>query len=173
METFAVYWEPIIKTYGMAERTGLVLITAELPQDRLCDGGMWLSRMAERFAGDLILIFARPAAPSGLSLHLLLDRLPDHAGASIPAEPDDIRPGLRVDNGVELVYFQGPHYGDRYGIAAAAVTALVQHGVPILSVVCTGASVYLVTPKGKASAARKALSSAFSSPDSVTSPTNS
>jgi hypothetical protein len=73
-------------------------------------------------------------------------------------------PELRIDSPVELVYFQGPHYGDRYGIAGTAVAALAQHDVPLLAVVCTGASVYLITPKGMASAARNALGKAFSIP---------
>jgi len=161
METFAVYWEPIIKTYGIAERIGLCLITLDLPFGRISDGGDWLTHFASRFSGSLVLIFSRPASPSGLRLHLLLDRVPENGTF----------PGLRVDNPVELVYFQGPHYGDRYGIAGAAVTALAEQGVPLLAVVCTGASVYLITPKGMACAARNALGKAFSSPETATTPT--
>jgi hypothetical protein len=190
METFAVYWEPIIKTYGIIERTGLCLVSLELP-DRIRDGGDCLSHIASRFGGSLILIFSRPATPTGLRLNLLLDRFPDNVAAAEkvetveknvqPFQPkdmdlaafDDVCSGLRVDNLVELVYFQGPHYGDRYGIAAAAVTALAKRGVPLLAVVCTGASVYLITPKGMACAARNALSDAFSTPGTASSPSSS
>jgi len=197
METFAVYWEPIIKTYGISERTGLCLVTLDLPFNRISDGGDWLTRFASRFDGSLVLIFSRPAPPTGLRLHLLLDRLPEKcepenmnpdktsegvetAGAmeknvrpAQPPEPslsdfDPVCSGLRVDNPVELVYFQGPHYGDRYGIAGSAVTALTDREVPLLAVVCTGASVYLITPKGMACAARNALSAAFSTPGTTT-----
>jgi hypothetical protein len=183
METFAVYWEPIIKTYGIAERTGLCLVTLDLPFNRISDGGNRLTRFASRFEGSLVLIFSRPATPTGLHLHLLLDRLPENLESlgsadviekhvqpdrplnAIPSAFNAGGSGLRVDNLVELVYFQGPHYGDRYGIAGAAVTALAQHGVPLLAVVCTGASVYLITPKGMACAARNALGKAFSTPE--------
>ena len=80
---------------------------------------------------------------------------------------------LRVDNPVELVYFQGPHYGDRYGIACAALSALAKHGVTVLAVVCAGASVYMITPKGMACTARNALIGAFSIPETVTASSNS
>ena len=191
METFAVYWEPIIKTYGIAERTGLCLISLDLPFDRLSDGGACLPDIVSRFGGSLILIFSRPASPAGLRLNLLLDRPPENVDRvekvdavekkAQSAQPMDMNrvdfggvcSGLRVDNPVELVYFQGPHYGDRYGIAGAAVTALAEHGVPLLAVVCTGASVYLITPKGMACAARNALKEAFSTPEAAKNPTNS
>ncbi len=202
METYAVYWEPVIKTYGIAERTGLCLLTLDLPFNRTNDGGDWLSRFASRFDGSLVLIFSRPASPASLCLHLLLDRLPeksdlidlaDDAPKNIdrsgkadaiakntrPAQPRGIVnrsdtgvacPGLRVDNLVELVYFQGPHYGDRYGIAGAAVTALAEQDVPLLAIVCTGASVYLITPEGMACAARNALGKAFGTPEAANNP---
>ncbi|MBI5591114.1 MAG: hypothetical protein HY881_11595 [Deltaproteobacteria bacterium] len=187
METFAVYWEPIVKTYGISERTGLCLISLDLPFNRLSDGGACLSRIASRFGGSLILIFSRPASPSVLRLNLLLDRLlerpeaveennrPSHTiGMNIDslASFGGIFSGLRVDNPVELIYFQGPHYGDRYGIAGAAVTALAAHVVPLLAVVCAGASVYLIIPEGMASAAVNALKEAFSTPETVKNPSN-
>ncbi len=185
METFAVYWEPVIKTYGIAERTGLCLVTLDLPFDRISDGGDWLTRFASRFEGSLVLIFSRPAPPAGLRLHLLLDQVPENVALermetldknARPAQSldmknaalDSVFSGLRIDSPVELIYFQGPHYGDRYGIASAAIMALAEKEVPLLAVVCTGASVYLITPQGKASAARNSLSDAFSTPGTAT-----
>jgi len=182
METFAVYWEPIIKTYGISERTGLCLVTLDLPFNRISDGGDWLTRFASRFDGSLVLIFSRPAIPTVLRLHLLLDKTPEKAELEkVDAAEKNTRPdptlnmnpaafdgafsGLRIDSSVELIYFQGPHYGDRYGIAGAAMRALAEKKVPLLAVVCTGASVYLITPTGKAREARKALGQAFSTPE--------
>ena len=91
METFAVYWEPVIKTYGIAERTGLCLVTLDLPFNRISDGGDWLIRFASRFDGSLVLIFSRPASPTGLRLHLLLDRLPE----KVELENDEMTMRLR------------------------------------------------------------------------------
>ena len=191
METFAVYWEPIIKTYGIVERTGLCLISLDLPFDRLSDGGAFLSQAASGFGGSLVLIFSRPASSSGLRLNLLLDRAQEKdewvekddaiENKDQLAQPiemnlagfDGTSLRLRVDNPVELVYFQGPHYGDRYGIACAALSALAKHGVTVLAVVCAGASVYMITPKGMACTARNALIGAFSIPETVTASSNS
>lgn len=183
METLAVYWEPIIKTYGIAERTGLSLISFDLQFNRICDGGHWLTGITSQFDGSLILIFSRPALPSGLRLHLLFDRFQEKVkmvekvntveNKTQPAQAMDINlaafdgvfSGLRIDKSVELIYFQGPHYGDRYGIMNAAMTALAERKVPLMGAVCTGASVYLITPTGKAHEAKNALGQAFSTPE--------
>ena len=180
METFAVYWEPIIKTYDITERTGLSLISLDLQFSRICGGGHWLAGITSRFDGSLILIFSRPALPSGLRLHLLFDRSPEKVERvdSVenktqfvqsmdfnPAAFEDVCSDLRVDKQVELVYFQGPHYGDRYGIVNVAMTALAERKVPLIAAVCTGASVYLITPAGKAHEAKNTLGQAFSTPE--------
>ncbi|MBU1056166.1 MAG: hypothetical protein KKC46_20425 [Proteobacteria bacterium] len=179
METFAVYWEPIIKTYDITERTGLSLISFDLEFNRICDKESWLTKIASRLDGSLILIFSRPALPSGLRLHLLFDRSLKRVEKINSVEDkmqtaqsmdinldnsDGVFSGLRIDNPVELVYFQGPHYGDRYGIVNAAITVLAERKVPLIAAVCTGASVYLITPAGKAREAKNALGQAFSTP---------
>ncbi|MCU0580077.1 MAG: hypothetical protein MUF69_11135, partial [Desulfobacterota bacterium] len=56
------------------------------------------------------------------------------------------------------------HFGDRYGIAAAAWTCLIRREVPVLALACTGASVYLILPEGQTEAARAALGEAFEPP---------
>ena len=65
---------------------------------------------------------------------------------------------------VELISFQGPHFGDRYGIAYSAFKALDDQGVPILIAVCSGAAVYIVLPEKKLQDARPLLLEAFEVP---------
>ncbi len=164
METIAIYWEPKIKTYGIAERTGLSMVSLDLPAEELISGEGRLRR-AGSAAGELLLVFARPPAKGqgGLRLHLLFEGRPswhlleEFSGVTGGGKSS----GLRVDADVELVYFQGPHFGDRYGIADAAFGALLLAEVPVLAAACTGASVYIVLPKGSARTARKALSEPF------------
>jgi hypothetical protein len=162
METIAVYWEPKIKTYGIAEKTGLSMVSFFLLMEELGRGEGRLRRAASA-AGDLLLVFARPSAHSGLRLHLLFEGRPtwhlleEFSGATGGGKPS----GLRVDADVELVYLQGPHYGDRYGIADAAFGALINAKVPVLAAACTAASIYIVLPKDAAAPARKALSEKF------------
>jgi aspartokinase len=84
----------------------------------------------------------------------LLEEFSGAAGGGRPS-------GLRVDADVELIYFQGPHFGDRYGIADAAFGALFAADVPVLAAACTAASIYIALPKDTAGRACKALSESF------------
>jgi hypothetical protein len=86
--------------------------------------------------------------------------LPDSDGHS-PRSAPPVRPETHA---VELVYFQGPHFGDRYGIARAALNALNACGVAPVAMVCSGASVYLMTGPGGAFAAQEALRTSFGIP---------
>lgn len=64
----------------------------------------------------------------------------------------------------DLVFFQGPHFGDRYGIADAAVGALSNRGIAITAIVCSGACIYIVLPEGKSEEAVLVLAEAFEVP---------
>jgi hypothetical protein len=159
METVAVYWEPIIKTYGFVEKTGLSLVSFPLtvanPEPRV---RRYLNGAGR--SGNLRLVFASSAAGGGGGLHLLFDGPPPaDAGLTIP-------PGAHVDAPVELITFQGPHFGDRYGIAAAALSALASAQVPLRAAICAGASISLVVPQGAARPGVAALSRVFSVPTS-------
>ncbi len=166
METIAVYWEPKIKTYGIHLRTGLSMVSFFLqPSSPGRREGSLAS--AAKAVGDLLLVFARPSTDSGMRLHLLFECRPswhmlDKFNETVGARSS----GLQVDADVELVYFQGPHFGDRYGIADAAFQALESGNIPILAAACTGASVYIVVPKQRAVEAKSALTGSFTVPGS-------
>ncbi len=167
METIAFYRESVIKTYGLVERTDLCLVTIELPSDRMGDWGTVLADLTARLNVSLLLLLARPLPANNLRLLLLLDKSPS-GREGMEAEQvffDELQAPWRVDQAVELVFFQGPHYGDRYGIASAALNALAVQDVPVLAMACSGASVYLITPEGKARLAREALGQAFMTPE--------
>jgi len=160
METIAIYWEPVIKTYGIIERTGLSLVSLALDSTR-SDPAIIDYLDAARTRDNVKIVFASGATDEGLRVNILLD-----GEAALPGDGDS-PPGLRVDAPVELVYFQGPHFGDRYGIAQAALDALADANIALRSMVCAGASVYLVVPEGQAGAAGKALTKAFAVPNST------
>lgn len=165
METFAVYWEPVIKTYGIFDRTDLCLVSFQVNPDQMGEMGYCLSRCPESVNRAVMLVFARPARNGRLYNHILL------ATASVvpllmdamSADPEMMM-DIKIDKHVELIYFQGPHFGDRYGIAEAALKALAARDVPLTATVCTGASVYLITPKGGSQSARAALAGVFMAP---------
>ena len=155
METIAIYCEPIIKTYGITERTGLSLITLLLPMEN-SDPRCLQYLEAIQKSDNVIVIFAPSLSDGCVRLHLLFDGSP--LSSIKGAKP---LPGVQVEESVELLYFHGPHYGDRYGIADAALGALADGKIPLRAMSCSGASVYIVVPEGFARQAGKALSRAF------------
>ncbi len=168
MEIFAVYWESVIKTYGIAARTGLCLISLELSSQYIPDVASRLVRRITGQGASPILVFAHPASGAVLRLYLLSDRsLTVRDFMEADGSGDAGFSGLRIDDAVELVTLQGPHYGDRYGILCAALKALADHGTPVLALSCAAASVSLIFRRGHADAAVKALETAFSVPTSA------
>jgi hypothetical protein len=67
----------------------------------------------------------------------------------------------RFTEPVDLLHFRGPHFGDRYGILASALSALERGGVPVWTSACSASSIYLVLPPGSTPRAREALTPAF------------
>jgi aspartokinase len=171
METIAFYRETIIKTYGFVEKTGLALITVEFPSKGLADWEERLLDLPAQTGGGLVLLMGRMVTETVMRLHVLLDEIQnaqDLNEARRVFKSEDLGDHVwRLEKEVEMVFFQGPHYGDRYGIAGAAVSALSNHQVPILAMACSGASVYLILPRDKAHQAKVALGTAFTVPQRV------
>jgi hypothetical protein len=164
METIAVYWEPRIKTYGFNQRVGLTMVSLLLPTGS-SDADHDRFNPAVAAAGDLVLTFAVPTAQGDLRLNFLLDEAA--AGQLTAALSSVCSSGsrdARVETGVELVHFNGPHFGDRYGIADAALQALRRAEVRPLGVVCASASVYIVLPRQTAEKVCRFLAETFDGP---------
>jgi len=164
METIAVYWEPRIKTYGFNQRVGLTMVSLSLPtgSSEADDDRFDLDAAV---AAGLVLTFAVPTAQGELRLNFLLDEVTaGHLTAALSSVCDGGSYNLRVETGVELVYFNGPHFGDRYGIADAALQALRRAEVRPLGVVCASASVYIVLPGQTAETVCQFLTETFDGP---------
>jgi hypothetical protein len=65
---------------------------------------------------------------------------------------------------VDLLCFQGPHFGDRFGIAHAVQNDLIREGIRPRLLVCSASSVYLLLATGMADRACTALSRSFQHP---------
>ena len=88
-----------------------------------------------------------------------------HAGpCSDSSRENNIDLDIQTTSPVELVYFHGPHFGDRYGIADTALGTLRRKGLPILAAGCTGASVYIVVPEQRSAEIKQILSDVFDTP---------
>ncbi|MGA8021029.1 MAG: hypothetical protein WCA42_19335 [Desulfobacterales bacterium] len=165
METFAVYWEPKPKTYGFKEVIDLSLLNIEIRPGKMSQWGLWLMELSDLDIG-FHLILAKYSTHQKLRLYILLeklwgDRVLSYLGKKI--DPDSEK-DFHLTYPVELISFQGPHFGDRYGIADTAFKALDGQGVPVLISVFAGAAVYIVLPEKKLQDARPILLEAFEVP---------
>jgi aspartokinase len=162
VETIAVYWEPKPKTYGFKEVFDLSLMTIEIEPEKIIQWGLWLMELADLDIG-FHLILAKYSTHQKLGLYILLekfvsDSVLSHIDKRIDPESEK---KIHLTSPVELISFQGPHFGDRYGIADSAFKALDGQGVPVLITVCSGAAVYIVLPEKKLKDARPLLLEAF------------
>jgi hypothetical protein len=158
-ETIAVYREDPIRTYGLQAQAGLAWLRAAC-------AGPDLER-ALGAAQDL------EACPRPLHVQLRLGGDGLELAACLAAEE---APGLARDlarcglalaeppRPASLVHLQGPHFGDRHGIAAAALDSLAEAGLTPLSLAGVVHSLFLVLEPDQARAALAALSRRFRAP---------
>jgi aspartokinase len=165
VETIAVYWEPKPKTYGFKEVVDLSLLDIEIRPGKMSQWGLWLMELAD-LDMSFHLILAKYSTHQKLRLYILLEKLwADSVLSYIGKKIDpDSKKDFYLNYPVELISFQGPHFGDRYGIADTAFKALNGQGVSVLIMVCSGAAVYIVLPEKKLRDARPLLLKAFEVP---------
>ena len=164
-----MYWEPEIKTYGFQIKSGLRLITAMLPFDRVAELGEIMEGGSEPLQ-HFIMVLAQPTNTESLRVHLLLEPSGGEQITDLIRKTDVGASGAVSGIGapVELIYFQGPHFGDRYGIADAVFRALDTQSIQVLAAGCSGASIYIVVPDKKAETAIRCLSGSFKVPKTTT-----
>ncbi len=155
METVAVFDEHPIQTYGLLLRKDMVLVKCRGRRPRL-----------------QVLAAARPALEIAacaaaweedcwhLDLCLPARMLPRLGRLAGPAglESDSPRP-------VGLLVLQGPHFGDRPGIAAAALAGLARAGVEPLFMQGAVHSLLAAVDPARAGRAREGLGAYFSVPE--------
>jgi hypothetical protein len=167
LETVAVYWEPRAKTYGFNEVRGLSLLKIALEPDKMAALGSGIYDLGE-LEIRLFLVLIQDGGTRGLDVSLLIEQgreppILDLIAGVVGKDPEE---AIQRSFPVGLIYFQGPHYGDRYGIADSAFRALVQRDIPILAAGCSLSSIYLVLPEDKMEEGRGALAKAFEPPRS-------
>jgi hypothetical protein len=164
METIAMYWEPKIKTYGFQVVKDLALYKYRMPADLPVEWTRAIKRI-EDGPNRFHLLCAQLSESSGLDLRLLCEpeqgvSLARRIATEIPAAGDR----LQVTVPVEMIFFQGPHFGDRFGIADFTYKALKEKSDVLLAAVFACASIYLVLPEGEAEETRTRLAAAFRIP---------
>lgn len=165
METIAVYWEPRVKTYGFNEVTDLSLLKFSIKPEQMADLGFGVQELAD-LGIKLFLVLAQKLGDEDLGLYLLIkyeweERIVTHLRQIIGGEPGK---SIHATSPVGLIYFQGPHFGDRYGIADSAFRALSREAIPVLAAGCSASSIYLVLPEERIKQGRTFLAKAFELP---------
>jgi aspartokinase len=164
VETTATYWEARIKTYGFHRVTDLCLFNVSLENLEISRLGHTLCRMGEEGI-PLVLTFSQVTS-QGLKASFVVSRLferPVRDRLQEAVHPDGEGVALQVFP-VEVIFFYGPHFGDRYGIAEAALQSLAEDGIHPTATACSGSCVYLVLPEGRSDEAVRVLSEAFDIP---------
>ena len=161
METVAVYWEPTIKTYGFKEISDMSLIS--MASDDLEKIGALIDAL-DPVRNEFALLQNRHdtchicIGVPGKDRQYMVERLKRKCLSEHIEFMGETYP-------VGLVWFHGPHYGDRYGIAETVFKTL-GHTVTIIASGFSGAAVYLVFPMDDVKTAISLLSQTFETPDS-------
>ena len=167
MEIIAVYWEPKIKTYGFQVRTDCLLASAALSIEQIIEWGEQIERGGGK--SDFLMALIQMDDQDTLGVHLLFDRDRDAEASPVTFNHAKGPAGIEfsLNSPVDLIYFQGPHFGDRYGIADAALRALAARSIPVLAAGFTGASVYIVVADKQARDVTRCLSEFFTVPEAT------
>jgi aspartokinase len=164
VETIAVYWENRAKTYGFQVERELSRFRISTDPRELAGLGSVLFNDAGAMRFNWVLVQA--SSRHLLKICLLLSRewAPSMQVLVRQLRENNIDLDIQTTSPVELVYFHGPHFGDRYGIADMALGTLRRKGLPILAAGCTGASVYIVVPEQRSAEVKQILSDVFDTP---------
>ena len=158
METVAFYWESRIKTYGFQRVTDLALIEVSCPLNEIKSLGGILSQddlqnlrpkfiITQESDHEISFILCLPVR-EGKGFHASLERTPR------PTPHRYIYP-------VGIIFFHGPHFGDRYGIADATFSTLSKADIKIIASGCSSSSIFLVLVQDDIDKAEKVLGETF------------
>ena len=158
METIAVYRESRIRTYGFQRIPDLALIQLSCTMDTIQSLGEILSEptlhiksasfmAVQGWGQEISLVFCVPVEEvKGL------DRALKKISRSI--KQDYIYP-------VGIIFFHGPHFGDRYGIADTTFSCLAKAKIRVIASGCSSSSVYLVFAQNDIDRAEGILAQTF------------
>jgi hypothetical protein len=164
LETIAVYWEPIVRVYGFDIKADISLLHLKCSTETIDTLLADIERQAE--TSPTFLFSQLQLQPPDIS-HLYLAADHDHiSGYRNGLEENATKNGLMLTahSPVDLLFFHGPHFQDRFGIANNVFKTLDPLGITVYTIGCTGTSIFIVTGGGQAQKARKMLTEAFAVP---------
>jgi len=165
METIAVYWEENIRTYGIQVEKNLCLARTDILPGQLAELGQQITELGQEET-HFRLILAHQHEPEVLSISMVVRESFKQQLHEFSTRPmvKDLSRSFVIHSPVEMLYFHGPHFGDRYGIADMAGHALKKKDIRYIVMGCSAASVHLLFPENVADKAKMALASVFQPP---------
>lgn len=171
METAASYTEAKIKTYGFETKINQCLCEFSLGSDQFIQMAQMRSA-PDRTTIPFEMVFMGPSDDEQYHLSIVIsnhhrntfrqfviDRNPPHANID-----------MRFTAPVELLYFFGPHFGDRFGIADYTFNALAENNLSVIASSFSSASIFLVLPEHGALKAKAVFSDRFEIPKTIQRP---
>jgi hypothetical protein len=164
METIAIYSESIISTYGFNLLERLIMGHVEVTFDQMRRWGAFLRDIAHEPAFRLV--WAQRCRSDRIKFCILCDDNQWHKLEPFFDQCAEDKAGTwrRYTEAADLLFFQGPHFGDRYGIMDYTHQALTDKKIPVLAAVCSVATIYLVLPGGRGETAKNELTCVFKIP---------
>ncbi|MFC1863011.1 hypothetical protein ACFL1Z_03560 [Thermodesulfobacteriota bacterium] len=168
LQTSAVYLESRIKTYGFKEYLGLCLMELCLNRKNLTECSLIIEDLEEadiRFEQVSI----QKKAGNCIRIYILFEKRWEErtVNAFETMVQKEILISLNIISPVGLICFYGPHFGDRYGIADAALISLKTEDIPIIVIGCSSSSIYLVFQEEMTDRAKRILEQEFEVPRHV------
>lgn len=161
-EIICSYEEQIIKVYNLVNHCDLDLWKLKLPRRSLGNLGAAFMAM-DRHGIKLPFLVAQPDEEESMFFAMCL---PSEHRQKIRHTFAFQLPGIeptRLDQ-VTMLSLHGPHFGDRYGIARALVSAMQSHNIAPLAISCTIASISVVVRTDEMERATAALGTSFQIP---------
>lgn len=157
------YSEHMVTIYGFTSQTGLDLWTLTVQIGFMGGFGVFLSELGE--LGFKLPFLVSHFAPGKEVIHFSFTLGTDRRGLANEAL-DRCLPARNCHcrGPVSIIFVHGPHFGDRYGIADAFVSALRHGGIPILALSCAVSSISAVIEGSDPDRAARALSARFQTP---------
>ncbi|MBN1830495.1 MAG: hypothetical protein JW896_00130 [Deltaproteobacteria bacterium] len=162
-EVVASYQEKKPKVYGLEIREGLEFIHIQLDDGGIGQIGSALRDLSKRGL-NLAFISKNPRRLQGVEdLFICLPPSSGHPNAEVMSR---MAPEAVIDTIFPAATFSmnGPHFGDRYGIAVELLHAIKESGVDLLALNCSIASIIGVVPLDQIQAAIRAIQGCFEVP---------
>ncbi len=168
METAASYTEAKIKTYGFETKFNQCICEFSLGSEQFITLDQRRSDL-DRTTIPFEMVLMGPSDDYQCHLSIVVS---NHHRNIFRQFVSDINPQLadldmRFTAPVELLYFFGPHFGDRFGIADFTFNALAENNLSVIASSFSSASIFLVLPEHCALKAKAVFSNLFEIPKTI------